>query len=181
MRALWNHIIDTFKKLVGLIPYDVVLTPGLKIKKKDGYRVTRNSPYLKVEILSLKRIWEANFKLGRNWRNWQVQIKTVRRTRPMPRIMGAILSITLILTFPKMLIPTLDYAKNIENPLTVYILLGIITFLFCGLIAFYMWLGYRAKPSGFDEILRKFAKSLGEDKNGNVDEAESEKDNIIEK
>ena len=37
------------------------------------------------------------------------------------------------------------------------------------------------KTLSFDEILRKFAKSLGEDKNGNVDETESEKDNTIEK
>lgn len=181
MRGFWSHTIDTFKRLVGLIPYNFVLASGLKVKKEDGYKITRNNFYVRVGILSLKKIWETKFKPGRNWKNWQVQSKTIRRTRSMPRIMAAVLSIMLIITFPKMLVPTLDYAKSVEEPLTVYILLAIITFSFCGLIAFYMWLGYKAKPSGFDEMLRKLAKSLGEDKNGDANETESEENNTTQK
>ena len=91
----------------------------------------------------------------------------------MPKFIAAMLCGTLIVTFPKMLDLTLGHAENSQNPFIAYGLLAGATSLFVGLIAWYMWLGYKATPSGFFEVLRKFAESIGDKKDSEITEKET--------
>ena len=76
----------------------------------------------------------------------------------------------LIVTFPTMLDLTLSHAENIEKPALAYGLLAGTTVLFCGLIAWYMWLSSKAAPSALAETLRVFGKSIGEGKDSETTE-----------
>ena len=96
----------------------------------------------------------------------------------MPKFIAAMLCGTLIMTFPKMLDLTLGHAENMEEPSIAYILLAGAILLFVGLIAWYMWLAYKATPSGFSDVLRKFANSLGDKENGKTDEMKSEESSV---
>ena len=75
---------------------------------------------------------------------------------------------TLIVTYPKMLDIALGHTEKLEMPWVVYGVLPGTTVLFCGLIAWYMWLGYKSKPSGFDDFLRGFRKVFDRDKNEDI-------------
>lgn len=68
----------------------------------------------------------------------------------------------------------LGHTEKLEMPWVVYGVLPGTTVLFCGLIAWYMWLGYRAKPSGFDDLLRSFRKVFGENKKDDIEEKPSD-------
>ena len=96
----------------------------------------------------------------------------------MPKFIAAMLCGTLIVTFPKMLDLTLSHAKNIEEPSIAYSLLAGATLLFSGLIAWYMWLAYKAAPSGFFEVLRRFVKNIGDQKNSETAEMKSEERSV---
>ena len=85
---------------------------------------------------------------------------------------------TLIVTFPKMLDLTFGHAENIEEPAIAYSLLAGTTLLLSGLIAWYMWLAYKAKPSGFIEELRRFLKNTGDKKTSETTEMKSEERSV---
>ena len=85
---------------------------------------------------------------------------------------------TLILTFPKMLELTLGHAENTERPIVAYSLLAGVTVLFCGLIALYMWLAQKAKPSVLTQALRKFVKNLNDEKGGATGEIKSNENQV---
>ena len=95
----------------------------------------------------------------------------------MPKFLAAMLCGTLIVSFPKMLALTLGHAENIETPEIAYGLLAGITVLFCGLIAWYMWLSNKAAPTALTslltDVLRVFRKSIGEEKHSDTAEVKS--------
>ena len=95
----------------------------------------------------------------------------------MPKFIAAMLCGALIVTFPTMLDLTLSHAENIEKPALAYGLLAGTTVLFCGLIAWYMWLSNKAAPSALAntlrETLRIFRKSIGEGKDSETAEVTS--------
>ena len=81
----------------------------------------------------------------------------------MPRFLAAMLCGTLIVTYPKMLDIALGHMEKLEMPWIAYGVLPGTTVLFCGLIAWYMWLGYKSKPSGLEDFLRNLRKDKNED------------------
>ena len=95
----------------------------------------------------------------------------------MPKFIAAMLCGTLIVTFPKMLDLTFGHAENIETPALAYGLLAGTTVLFCGLIAWYMWLSNKAAPSTLastmTETLRVFGKNIGNGKDSETAEVKS--------
>ena len=68
MRELWSRQAGAVHRLIGVIPYSFKVKSGLELKKEDGYRVTKNSPYVSVQMLSLDRVWQTTFKRGWRWK-----------------------------------------------------------------------------------------------------------------
>ena len=91
----------------------------------------------------------------------------------MPKFIAAILCGTLIVTFPEMLELTLGHVENAKRPNIAYGLLAGTTLLFCGLIAWYMWLAYKAPPSALAQALRRFVTNLKDDQDDEPDEVKS--------
>lgn len=89
----------------------------------------------------------------------------------MPRFVAAVLCATLIWFYPDILSITLEHAAQTEQYVLVYSMLTVVTIVLSGLIALYIWLGYKAGPSGLEHALRQFAKTLGKDRE---DEAKDE-------
>lgn len=177
-------MLRVFNKIIGLVPYGFSVEPRLVLKKQNHYGITIDSPRVRLQVVSLDRVWQTTFRRGWTWkdlraplsskpdtqfnicwtttRGWWVQGRqTGRRTRPMPKVMGALLCGALISTFPRMLDITFSHADNIENPSMAYGLLAGATLLMCALIGWYLWLGSKAKPSGFLEAVSEFVRRIG--------------------
>ena len=58
------------------------------------------------------------------------------------------------------------YADTANHPIVVYAVLCIVMLLLVGMISFYMWVGHKSRPSGFEEILKQLGRSIGKDKDG---------------
>ena len=193
--GFWRRKTAAVKKLLGAIPYGFAVDPYLTLRGKNHFRITRESPSIQVQVLSLDRVWQTTFKAGWSWKDWREPARskdtvaicwtptrglwlqgsqTGRRTRPMPKFIAAMLCGTLIVTFPKMLNLTLSHAKDIEEPFIAYSLLAGAILLFSGLIAWYMWLAHKAAPNAFFEALRSFVKNIGDEKNSATTEIKSE-------
>ena len=162
-------------RVLGAIPYSVVCRTGIELQRKDGYRLTRENFYIRAELKSLDWIWKFRIFLGAPWilrekksgsyvkwssgEGWWIEDgKTGRRTRPMPKILAAILSVTLIAFSPEMLQIAFTHAETAQHPEIVY---GILC-----LIMFYIWIGHKSRPSGFEEILKRLGRSFGNNKDG---------------
>lgn len=101
----------------------------------------------------------------------------------MPKFMGALLCGALVVTFPEMLDLTFRHAENIENPFIAYGLLAGGASLICILIGWYLWLAYKAKPSGLIEALlalKEFVKRMGDDEKSDLVDSKNKKDNSSE-
>ena len=109
----------------------------------------------------------------------------------MPKFLAAVLCVTLIATFPKLLTIAFDHAKSVDEKVIAYILLAGIILIPPGLMAFFMWLGHKAQPSGlddflralgksggFDDFLRALGKSIGRDKEGPITKTHKEESGI---
>ena len=83
----------------------------------------------------------------------------------MPKIVAAILCGTLIVVYPQILELTLAHAASAKNPNVIYLVLCLVTAMLVSLVGFYMWVGYKSRPSGFENILKQLGRSMGE-KNG---------------
>ena len=83
----------------------------------------------------------------------------------MPKVLAAILCVTLIVVYPKILDVSLAHAATAKNPSVVYFILCLVTTLFVALIGFYMWVGHKSRPSGLEHILKQLGRSMSE-KNG---------------
>lgn len=94
----------------------------------------------------------------------------------MTHFLAAVLCVTLIATFPKLLTIAFDYVKGVEETFMAYILLISMTLILPGLIAYFMWIGHRAQSSGFDELLHALGKSIGREKEKEVPMAETNKE-----
>ena len=175
------------RRIFGEIPYRVSVKRQLVLEKKNRYRPARNSPRLQIELWSLDRVSRIELKLVKPWivyqgprlkRHdseihlrwtpdeglWIEGAQTGRRTRPMPRLVAAVLCGVLILTYPEILQIILEHAEKTEKFALAYTILAGATFVLAGLIAFYMWLGFRSGPSGLEYVLRQFSKVFGESK-----------------
>ena len=82
----------------------------------------------------------------------------------MPKILAAILSVTLIAFSPEMLQIAFTHAETAQHPEIVYGILCLVMFLLVSLIMFYIWIGHKSRPSGFEEILKRLGKSMGNNK-----------------
>ena len=72
-RRFWNRIVAAVNKLIGAIPYSFSAAPHLELTKDNHYRITRESPYILIKVLSLDRTWQTTFKPfkpGWSWKNW---------------------------------------------------------------------------------------------------------------
>ncbi len=198
-------MLSVINRIVGRIPYSISVTPGL-LTKENHYQITSNSLHVDVQIISLDKVWQTTFKRGWNWndfqtilasktdthfdlcwtptRGWWLQgSQTGRRMRPMPKFMGALLCGALVVTFPEMLDLTFRHAENIENPFIAYGLLAGGASLICILIGWYLWLAYKAKPSGLIEALlalKEFVKRMGDDEKSDLVDSKNKKDNSSE-
>ena len=168
-----------FNRAIGAIPYSVAFTPKIELRKENWYRPTRDSFYIQLEWKSLDWIFNfrivprspwiyrekktgsfVNFSIDEGW--WMENGETGRRTRPMPKVLAAILCMTLIVVYPKILEVTLAHAGTANNPNVIYAILCLVTTLFVVLIAFYIWVGHKSRPSGFENILKQLGRSMGE-------------------
>ena len=79
----------------------------------------------------------------------------------MPRVLGALLIGTLIVNLPEMLQVVFKHAETVNSPQIAYgVLIGLVV-LICALIGWYLWLAYKAKPSGLLEAIRAFVEKIG--------------------
>ena len=78
----------------------------------------------------------------------------------MPKVMPVVLCVVLFQVYPKILQVALTYAEKNQRPSIVYVMLITATVLFVGLIVLYMFLAYSGKPTGLEDLLRKFADIL---------------------
>ena len=92
----------------------------------------------------------------------------------MPKLLAAILGGTLIAFSPEMLEITFRYADTANHPIVVYAVLCIVMLLLVGMISFYMWVGHKSRPSGFEELLKHLGRSMGNDKGGESPNRSSE-------
>lgn len=74
--VFWNRIAPACNRWLGVIPYSIKLTPSLELKKEHGYRATEDSPSVRVQILSLDRVWQGVLKLGWIWESGKPRAKT---------------------------------------------------------------------------------------------------------
>ena len=170
-------------RVLGAIPYSLVCQTGIELQRRDGYRLTRESFYIRAELKSLDWIWKFRIyprapwihrvrKIGSfvNWsaaEGWWIEDgKTGRKTRTMPKFLAAVLGVTLISFSPEMLQITFTHAETAQRPEIVYGVLCLVVFLLVSLIAFYLWVGHRSRPSGIEQILKQLGKSLGNNKDG---------------
>ena len=168
-------------RVLGAIPYSVVCRTGIELQRKDGNRFTRESFHIHAELKSLDWIWKFRIFLGAPWilrekksgsyvnwssdEGWWIEDgKTGRRTRPMPKFLAAILSVTLIAFSPEMLQIAFTHAETVQHPEIVYGILCLVMFLLVSLIMFYIWIGHKSRPSGFEEILKQLGRSMGNNK-----------------
>ena len=168
-------------RVLGAIPYSVVCRTGIKLQREDGYRLTREGFHIHTELKSLDWIWKFRFVLGAPWilrekksgsyvnwssdEGWWIEDgKTGRRTRPMPKFLAAILSLTLIAFSPEMLQIAFTHAETVQHPEIVYGILCLVMFLLVSLIMFYIWIGHKSRSSGFEEILKQLGRSMGNNK-----------------
>ena len=180
-----------FNRVIGAIPYSLACRTKLELQKENWYRPTRDSFFIQLEWKSLD--WIFNFRIiprspwiyrekkkgsHVNWSTdegwWIEDGETGRRTRPMPKIVAAILCGTLIVVYPQILELTLAHAASAKNPNMIYLVLCLVTALLVSLVAFYMWVGHKSRPSGLENILKQLGRSMGEknDKNAPDDAAE---------
>ncbi len=178
-------------RVLGAIPYSLVCGTGIKLQRKDGYRLTRESFYIRAELKSL--YWILRFRISPrapwvhrvkkvgsfvNWsaaEGWWIEDgETGRRTRPMPKFLAAILGATLIAFSPEMLKITFAHAETAQHPGIVYGVLCLVIFLLVGLIAFYMWIGHKSRPSGIEHILKQLGRSMGNNKDGEASDQSSD-------
>ena len=166
-------------RVLGAIPYSLVCQTGIELQRRDGYRLTRESFYIRAE---LDWIWKfrnprapwihrvrkigsfVNWSAAEGW--WIEDGKTGRKTRTMPKFLAAVLGVTLISFSPEMLQITFTHAETAQRPEIVYGVLCLVVFLLVSLIAFYLWVGHRSRPSGIEQILKQLGKSLGNNKDG---------------
>ena len=170
-------------RVIGAIPYSVVCDIGIEHQQKNRYRVTRESFYIRVELKSLDWIRKFRFFLGAPWihrikkagsfvhwssdEGWWIEDGiTGRRTRPMPKFLAAILGVTLIVVSPELLQIAFTHASQVQKPGIVYGVLCLVLFLLVSMIAFYIWVGHKSRPTGFEEILKQFGRSLGKKEDG---------------
>ena len=168
-------------RVLGAIPYSVVCNTGIKLKRKNGYRLTRESFRIHAALKSLDWIWKFRIFLGAPWilrekksgsyvnwssdEGWWIEDgKTGRRTRPMPKFLAAILCGTLIAFSPEMLQIAFTHAETVQHPEIVYGILCLVMFLLVSLIMFYIWIGHKSRSSGFEEILKQLGRSMGNNK-----------------
>ncbi len=198
-----------FHNFIGNIPYRILFQPSVALEKKHNYLPTNNSPSATLEVWTLDRIWKFGVQTTRPWfkyqgfwpgrKDSQVSVhwtpdegwwiegqQTGRRTRPMPRIIAAMLCGLLIWTFPEIMEVTLEHAEKTERYELSYAMLAGVTIAFGGLIMFYMWLGYKSGPSGLEHALRQFSAIFGKDKeedkkNSNCHEDNTKKSNVENK
>lgn len=177
-------MLNKIKRAFREIPYSVSISPSLKLKKENKYRISRESPLIQVEFRSLDRISRLKIQPVKPWIEYQgprrksedshvslswttsegwyiVGTQTGRRTRPMPRLMGAFLCGTLVWFYPDILRIVLAHAEKTERFILAYLTLAGATLTLAGLIGFYMWLGFRSGPSGLEHALRQFSKVFG--------------------
>lgn len=182
MGAEWKpEPLGPFNRVIGAIPYRLACTPQIEVRKENWYKPTRDSFSIRLEWKSLD--WIFNFRIiprspwiyrekktgsyvrwssNEGW--WIENGETGRRTRPMPKLLAAILCGTLIVVYPQILEVTLDHAASATNANVVYFILCMVTTLLVALIGFYMWVGHKSRPSGLEHILKQLGRSMGEDK-----------------
>ena len=171
--------------VIGCIPYHASVKHSLVLEKKNKYSVTIASPRLNVQLRSLDRIFRVNLQLVKPWVEYQgsrrkqqdtnVSLRwtfnegwwiegqqTGRRTRPMPRLVGALLCGALIWTYPELLEIVLTHSEKTKRYVWAYIALGGVTLALVGLVGFYMWLGFKSGTSGLEYALKRFSKVFGE-------------------
>ena len=171
--------------VIGCIPYHASVKHSLFLEKKNKYRVTIASPRLNFQLRSLDRIFGVNLQLVKPWVEYQgsrreqqdsnVSLRwtpnegwwiegqqTGRRTRPMPRLVGALLCGALIWTYPELLEIVLTHAEKTKRYVWAYTALGGVTLALVGLVGFYMWLGFKSGPSGLEYALKRFSKVFGD-------------------
>ena len=92
----------------------------------------------------------------------------------MPKIVAAILCGTLIVVYPQILELTFAHAASAKSPNMIYLVVCLVTAMLVSLVAFYMWVGHKSRPSGFENILKQLGRSMGEknDKKAPDDAAE---------
>lgn len=95
---------------------------------------------------------------------WAEGAQTGRKTKPMPRILGATLCGILIWQYPEILRLVLAHAENTGRYVLVYSILSGVTLVLAGLVGFYMWLGFKSGPSGLEYMMRQFGKVFGKDR-----------------
>ncbi len=191
-----TSIIDS---VIGWIPYHVSFEPGFVLEKKNKYRFTKASPRFKIQLRSLDRVSRVNLQLVKPWfgyqgpsrgqrdinvilrwtsyEGWWIEgEQTGRRTRPMPRLVGALLCGTLILMYPELLRIVLTHAEKTERYVLAYVTLAGVTLTLAGLVGFYMWLGFKSGPSGLEHALKQFSKVFGDkdEKESSEEQRESE-------
>ena len=183
---MWRHIRSRANTALGVLPYSVKVNWGIQLAKKDGYSLRNSVPHLEVTITSLDYVWNAKVRReeGRfkfEWTNpravdkhvniaWSVSegwtirgTESGRRTRPLPKLIAAVLCGTLVWVSPDLLEITLQHAEGAKEPAHVYLLLATVTLTLAVMIGVYMWFCYKAQPTGLDKVLKGFGRSLGRD------------------
>lgn len=170
-----------FNRVIGAIPYSVVCSARVELHKANRFKLTRDSFYIRLVWKSLDWILNYRILLRSPWirrerrteayvhwtsdEGWWIEDgKTGRRTRPMPKIIAAILCGTLIVVYPQILEVALAHAATAKDPNSIYLVLCLVTALLVSLVAFYMWVSHKSRPSGFEAILKGLGRSMGENK-----------------
>ena len=99
----------------------------------------------------------------------------------MPKIVAAILCGTLIVVYPQILELTLAHAASAKNPNMIYLVLCLVTAMLVSLVGFYMWVGHKSRPSGFENILKQLGRSMGEKKDKETPDDAAEESPIKDK
>ena len=79
----------------------------------------------------------------------------------MPKFIAAALCGTLIWVYPGIVRIAFEHAEKAHEPTHVYAVLVIVTLTLVSMVGTYMWLGYKAEPTGLDKLLRGFGNSMG--------------------
>ena len=184
LRAEWQRIRARVDSICGWIPYGASLNWGLRVFRRDGYRLQESIPYLEATFTSLDYVWNGEMYLERghlkfNWTNpretdkhvklkwtvadgWTIRgAESGRRTRPLPKFIAAVLCGTLIWVSPDILRVAFEHAEKTNEPMHVYAVLIVVLLSLVAMVGIYMWLGYKAEPTGLDKLLRGFGKSMG--------------------
>lgn len=186
-----------FKQLIQKVPYSGRIRFVWRFKTRGKSATRRVVPRIEVELKSLDRVskltiqtmkpWVSYYGLGRLvdtsvkicWspiRGWWIEgEQTGRRTKPMPRVISAILCLALIWVFPDILATLLEHAGSTSEYLSVYWLVFGLTSIFSVLIGWYMWIGLKAGPSGLGYAIRQFAEHLKDKEENDADPNEESK------